>query len=147
MALGSGERYLRVRLQPPRVGLTNYIGFAGVYGTAATGTLGDWSLYNKGMMLPFTKSETNFVSLDAVANADGTSNTIMIGESLGSTYGSLRDQGFAWIASGSHPSFACIPDLRSNIHWWDWSSNHTGMVVNFAMGDGSVCAVNRPVET
>ena len=94
------------------------------------------------MLPPITKSEPSIVALQAVSGADGTSNTIMVGESLGSSYGTPRDIGFAWIASGSHPSFMCVPDSRPNVHWWDWSSNHAGGVVNFVMGDGSI----RPIR-
>jgi prepilin-type N-terminal cleavage/methylation domain-containing protein len=126
----------------PGIGLTNYIGCGGVFGTTATGSFGGLqALRYKGTMLPVTKTETNVLTLEAVTNADGTSNTLMIGESLGSSYGSPRDVGFGWIASGTHPTFTCIPDVRSNIHWWDWSSNHSGMVVNFVMGDGAVRAI------
>ena len=67
----------------------------------------------------------------------------MIGESIGSTFGSQRDYGFPWISSGSRPSFFCVPDLAQNVNAWDWSSKHSGMVVNFVMGDGSVRAI-RP---
>ena len=67
----------------------------------------------------------------------------MVGESLGSSYGDPRDVGFPWISSGSRASYFCLPDSVPNVGWWDWSSKHTGMVVNFAMGDGSVRAL-RP---
>jgi prepilin-type processing-associated H-X9-DG protein len=124
------------------IGMTNYIGCGGVFGTAATDSFGGLqALRYKGMMLPVTKTEKTVVTLEAVTSADGTSNTLMIGESIGSSSGNARDVGFAWIASGTHPTFMCIPDSRPNIHWWDWSSNHSGMMVNFAMGDGSVRAI------
>ncbi len=126
------------------MGLTNYIGCGGVFGAAATGPYGGLQVSRYGgMMIPITKTATGLVTLEAVASADGASNTLLVGESLGSSYGSPRDVGFAWIASGIHPAFMCIPDSRPNIHWWDWSSNHAGMAVNFAFGDGSVRAL-RP---
>ena len=127
----------------PGPGLTNYVGCGGVYGPAASGTFAgiQAGLY-RGTMLTTTKTELNLLSVEGLASGDGTSNTILIGESLGSSYGMPRDVAYAWIASGTHPSFHCIPDSRPNIHWWDWSSDHTGMVVNFVLGDGSV----RPIR-
>jgi prepilin-type N-terminal cleavage/methylation domain-containing protein len=125
------------------VGLTNYIGCGGVFGTLN----GSWSglqlAQYKGMMLAVTKSELNIVTLEAVSGADGTSNTLMIGESIGSIPGQTPRFGFSWIASGSKPSFSCIPETLLDVNAFDWSSRHTGMAVNFVMGDASVRAV-RP---
>ena len=97
---------------------------------------------NSGAMLAVTKTETNILTLGALAGADGASNTLMVGETIGSSYGNTRDFGFPWISSGSRPAFFCIPDSTPNVFWWDWSSKHTGMVVNFVMGDGSVRAIH-----
>jgi prepilin-type N-terminal cleavage/methylation domain-containing protein/prepilin-type processing-associated H-X9-DG protein len=120
------------------VGLTNYIGCGGVFGTLnASWSNLDLAKY-KGMMLAVTKSEFNVVTLEAVSGGDGSSNTLMIGESFGSIPGQNPRFGFAWIASGSKPSFSCVPVSIPDANGFDWSSKHTGMMVNFAMGDGSV---------
>jgi prepilin-type processing-associated H-X9-DG protein len=94
-------------------------------------------------MLPVTKAEKNTVTLEAIAGGDGASNTLLVGESIGSGYGNPRDEGFAWIASGSHPTYICIPDSIAHAYWYDWSSRHPGMVVNFVLADGSIRGV-RP---
>ena len=96
-------------------------------------------------MLQVTRSETNIVSLQAIANADGASNTLMIGEYTGITSPAFPepDYFFAWMGSGSRPTYHCIPDSPQNVGWWDWTSKHSGMMVNFVMADGSVRAI-RP---
>jgi prepilin-type N-terminal cleavage/methylation domain-containing protein len=144
-AIGPGSNPHSADFGAAGIGLTNYMGSGGVMGTVSpTGTFAGLQVVQyKGMMLPVTKTTSNLVTLEGVASADGTSNTIMLGESLGSTNGGPRDVGFPWIVSGSRPTFWCIPDTRSNIRWFDWSSNHTGMIVNFVMGDGSVRSI-RP---
>jgi type II secretory pathway pseudopilin PulG len=128
---------------PAGIGLTNYVGCGGVFGTIP----GTWSGARleqyKGIMLQVTRAETNILTLEALASADGTSNTLMIGEMIGSSFGHPRDFGFPWITSGSRPTFYCIPDSPQNVQWYDWSSKHAGMMVNFVMGDGSVRAL-RP---
>jgi prepilin-type N-terminal cleavage/methylation domain-containing protein len=128
---------------PGRIGLTNYVGCGGVYATQP----GSWSGVDfpryRGMMLPVTRSQRNIVTLEAVTGADGTSNTLMIGEFIGSLPGSSPNIGFSWIASGSRPTFSCPPESVRDVSWWDWSSRHSGMMINFAMGDASVRGI-RP---
>jgi hypothetical protein len=129
---------------PGHVGLTNYMGCGGVFGSANGSWGGVFFPQYKGMMLTVTKTELNIVTLEAVSSADGTSNTLMVGESIGgSAPGSPSQIGFGWISSGSRPTFSCIPDSLRDVYWFDWSSMHAGMVVNFAMGDASVRGV-RP---
>ncbi len=131
------------------VGLTNYIGCAGVFGNL-TGVVESGVVVEryKGVMLPVTKAQQNVLTLDALTAADGTSNTLMLGETLNSSFPSadtnnLRDMGITWMASGSNPTYFCIPTGLKDVIYGDWSSNHTGMVVNFVMGDGSV----RPIRS
>ena len=97
----------------------------------------------RGVMLPVTKSERNTLSLESLTGADGTSNTLMIGETLNSSFptsdtNNLRDTGFAWIGAGYMATYWCIPTTLKDVYWADWSSKHPGMIVNFVMGDGSV---------
>jgi prepilin-type processing-associated H-X9-DG protein len=99
----------------------------------------------KGMMLPVTKTELNLVTLEAVSGAGGTSNTLLIGESIdGANYITARDVAFPWISSGFRVTFFCIPSSLQYVTWADFSSKHSGMMVNFAMGDGSVRSM-RPM--
>src|SRR5439155_25028668 len=87
----------------------------------------------------------NVVRPETLAGADGAGNTLMIGELIGSSYGYPRNVGFTWLGSGSLPTFSGIPGSPQDVHWWDWSSKHTGMMVNFVMGDGSVRALRPTV--
>jgi prepilin-type N-terminal cleavage/methylation domain-containing protein len=125
------------------IGHTNYIGCGGMFGNLTGSWDGLQFRQYRGIMLPVTKAEINIVTMEALTNADGASNTLMVGEMIGSSFGTPRDDGLAWIGSGTHPTLWCIPDTPSNVHWWDWSSKHAGLVVNFVMGDGSVRAL-RP---
>jgi prepilin-type N-terminal cleavage/methylation domain-containing protein/prepilin-type processing-associated H-X9-DG protein len=125
------------------VGLTNYIGCAGMFATAPGTYSGIQVNQYKGIMLPVTKAENNTLTLESLTGTDGASNTLMVGETLGSSFGTPRDFGYPWISSGIHVTFFAIPTNLQNVFWDDWSSNHSGMIVNFVMGDGSVRSI-RP---
>ncbi len=124
-------------------GYTSYIGNMGLFGTVD----GSFQGYNikayKGPFLGVTKTEKNLLTLDAMTAADGTSNTFLIGEFSNSSFGSQPDVGFTWISVGMNPAYWVIPTSKQELYWGDWWSNHTGGVVNFVMGDGSVRGV-RP---
>src|SRR5205823_3930042 len=87
------------------IGLTNYIGCAGVWGNlSGFGESGLAYERYKGIMLPVTKTQLNTLTLEALTGTDGASNTLMIGETLNSSFPSavtnnLRDLGFPWIVS------------------------------------------------
>ena len=63
------------------------------------------------------------------------------GRALETAGNGLRDMGITWMASGTNPTYFCIPTTLSDVYFGDWSSKHTGMIVNFVMGDGSVRAI------
>lgn len=131
---------------PAGVGLTNYLGVAGLWGDLKGYSMGPFNISQyKGPMLNVSRSQPDLVTLDAVTAADGTANTLLFGETLGSTFvpptNGLRDYGFAWIGAGILPTAAGIPTSLSSTHWFDWSSKHSGSIVNFVMGDGSVRSV------
>jgi prepilin-type N-terminal cleavage/methylation domain-containing protein/prepilin-type processing-associated H-X9-DG protein len=129
------------------IGCTNYIGNAGVFaGEPLTYTNGSQTMQiapYKGMMLNVNTTHTNnLINLSGVTSADGTAFTFMFGETLGYTYGTNpRDVGLSWMSSGVRPSFWVIPTALQNVDFADWSSKHSGMMVNFVMGDGSVRAI------
>jgi prepilin-type N-terminal cleavage/methylation domain-containing protein len=127
------------------MGLTNYIGCAGVTGPLPAIWDGLQLRNYRGIMLPVTNAEKNILTLEALSNADGASNTLMIGEMIGSNYGNPRNVGWTWIASGALPTFGGIPGRPQDVHWFDWSSKHASMLVNFVMGDGSVRAIKPTV--
>jgi prepilin-type processing-associated H-X9-DG protein len=78
---------------------------------------------------------------------DGTSSTLMFGETLGGNPNGLgqgqRDYALLWIGSGAFPTgygFSSTPN------WWNFSSRHSG-IINFCYADGSVHAVSTGVNT
>jgi len=120
------------------VGLTNYVGNMGAFGNQNI-TLRTLLAKNyRGIMLPVTMANKDILTLEALTAADGASNTFMVGETLGSSFGIPRDVGYTWIGAGVIPAYWVIPTSLKDVYWGDWSSKHPGMVVNFVMGDGSV---------
>jgi len=145
-----------VGFSPPQlgaagVGLTNYFGVNGALGSGTDPANGG-GLTARGLRLdqyrglfeqPVNNTRTPYlVSLDALTAADGSSNTLMFGESLNSSYGQPRDVAFMWMATGFLPGYWVIPSAADDLYWGDWSSNHAS-VVNFAFGDGSVKPLQR----
>jgi prepilin-type processing-associated H-X9-DG protein len=78
-----------------------------------------------------------------VSAADGTSNTLMLGEALGGKFPGLpRDYAHSWFASSAWPVAFGMPEANTSASaYLRWGSNHTG-VSNFCYVDGSV----RPVR-
>jgi prepilin-type N-terminal cleavage/methylation domain-containing protein len=104
------------------VGRSNYLGVSGYFGQ------GYWWYYC-GI---FSNRQT--VSMSQLTSQDGSSQTLMFGESLGDT-SSGTSTGFclSWMA-GCMPVPWGLPDPST---WYTFGSRHTG-VVQFTMGDGSV---------
>lgn len=129
------------------VGLTNYKGCAGLFGnlTNAQSNIGGvtFNLHDyRGLMLPVTPTKNDVMTLDAATAADGTSNTYMFGEIIGADGGiSPRDAAFAWMGAGYNVTYYCLPNNPLDVYFTDWSSRHSGGIVNFVMGDGSVRSV------
>jgi prepilin-type N-terminal cleavage/methylation domain-containing protein len=112
------------------LGRTNYFGIMGPFGR---GTNPDWSRYEG--ILGNRTSHT----LATVTALDGTSTTLMFGEStLGGVTGP-PDYGAAWMGVGAAPTFAGI--AGRNLEWYQLSSRHSG-VTEFCFADGSV----RPLK-
>ncbi|MFN3188926.1 MAG: DUF1559 domain-containing protein [Aureliella sp.] len=117
-------------------GITNYVGCAGGLGDVTS----NWA-YLRGIF--FHRSETTFGKI-----ADGTSNTLLFGETIGDyTYANGRRTRYnfaqhwstgpmptAWGMGGSQPA-----------KWYKYSSAHTG-VVQFGLGDGSVQVLSESID-
>jgi prepilin-type N-terminal cleavage/methylation domain-containing protein len=107
-------------------GATNYIASAGALGNV--GTSGD-SFYGQWVGPFFRLSSTPLVTIK-----DGTSQTLMFGETFGGTNKGARDFNLAWMGAGALPT---AWDLIEPCQWYSFGSNHTA-VVQFAFCDGSV---------
>jgi prepilin-type N-terminal cleavage/methylation domain-containing protein len=141
--LSGGNRY--------DVGKTNYVGVAGSLGDGVTINDNSGSdcagpgANEQNYIGIFTNRSK--VTLAEITSADGSSNTLMIGELLGGrATPSPRDFVYSWMGNGSlGTKWGLGPggpyDGKSanvsNGAWWAFSSRHTG-VIQFAMGDGSV---------
>jgi prepilin-type N-terminal cleavage/methylation domain-containing protein/prepilin-type processing-associated H-X9-DG protein len=129
------------------VGRTNYIGCAGWAGDLPFPYTG---VIAKGIY--YRNSNTKIGDI-----ADGTSNTIAFGETLGGNgglAGQQRDAVLSWFGSGSLPTaWGLVPaagpanDRSSQAApgWYQFSSKHAG-VINFAFADGSVRGIARTAD-
>jgi len=111
--------------------VSNYIGCAGwlgdnAAGSGAVGTDPYCGIY-------FRNSRTTVGQI-----VDGTSNTIAFGETLAGTATFPRDFTLLWFGSGSMPT---AWGLSTSPDWYNFSSLHTGGIIQFAFADGSV----RPI--
>jgi len=108
-------------------GRTNYVGCAGQFGDAYS---------YSGVYTANSKTKITAIT-------DGTSNTIMFGETLGGIETSPRDFTLSWMGAGSLPLYWGLP---TPAQWYTFGSRHTGMV-QFAWGDGSVRGLRKGVGT
>jgi prepilin-type N-terminal cleavage/methylation domain-containing protein/prepilin-type processing-associated H-X9-DG protein len=117
---------------PTVLGRTAYFGCAGL---AGRGTSQYWSGY-QGVFT--NRSETVLSHI-----ADGTSNTLLLGEGEGGRENGLRQYHGAWMGVGNMPAWGGLPrggeDYLSAIQF---SSKHSGLV-QFCFADGSVRRLKR----
>jgi prepilin-type N-terminal cleavage/methylation domain-containing protein/prepilin-type processing-associated H-X9-DG protein len=112
------------------LGLTNYVGLMGgpcLYAPTIDPNANTFNSNSK-------------YTLNDVTICDGTSTTLMFGESLGRTDPGPRDHAYSWMGIGSIPSGGGLPD---NGGVFNFSSRHTGLV-NFCYFDGSVRPLKKP---
>ena len=119
------------RLLPPSdptiLGRTNYVGCAGL---AGRGTSRYWSQF-EGVFT--NRSETSFGDI-----TDGTSNTLMLGETYAGDDHGKRLAMPSWMGVGVHPTWSGLqPGPLPWNHPANFSSKHPG-VVHFCLADGSV---------
>jgi prepilin-type N-terminal cleavage/methylation domain-containing protein len=116
----------------PFLGRTDYVGVAGWSGVS-TGS--DWV---SGLLCNRTT-----ISLEQLTAADGSSNTLLFGESIGDTDSGPRQYALGWMGCGMAPTAWGTPTGKGpDVGWWHFSSHHTG-IVQFCYGDGSVHGVRK----
>jgi prepilin-type N-terminal cleavage/methylation domain-containing protein len=106
------------------LGRTNYLGCIGGLGKIGNG----WDKY-EGIFL-----SQQAPSVGQVTVLDGTSYTLLFGESLGGISTGARDFADSWFGVGGFPVAWGLP---STTQWYTYGSRHSG-IVQFCFGDGSV---------
>jgi prepilin-type N-terminal cleavage/methylation domain-containing protein/prepilin-type processing-associated H-X9-DG protein len=120
---------------PYNFGVTNYLGVAGGEGIVGN----QWDPY-AGIFYSQTQ-----LSMSVLTGADGAANTLMFGETstLAGVLAGNESRAFAWMGSGF---MITGYGLSTSPAWWQFSSSHTGGMVNFCMGDGSVRGVRNTAD-
>jgi prepilin-type N-terminal cleavage/methylation domain-containing protein len=115
------------------VGRSNYAGVGGRLGFVGASAIDV-------LEGPFTnRSKHKIVGIN-----DGSSNTLMFGESLGGPFPGARTTSNTWMGSSWLPTSFGIP--ATGITAIHFSSKHTG-IINFAMCDGAVRSVRTGADT
>jgi prepilin-type N-terminal cleavage/methylation domain-containing protein len=110
------------------LGRTNYMPCTG--GLGKVGNLWDqW----EGIYIPMESKTMNWLTV-----RDGSSNTILFGESVGGNT-QTRDFANAWIGGDGFPVAWGMPSSGPSF-WYQYSSRHSN-IVQFCLGDGSVRAM------
>jgi prepilin-type N-terminal cleavage/methylation domain-containing protein len=118
------------------LGRTNYLGVAGYLGRA--------SKYAADTDYEGLMCNRSNISLASLSAADGSSNTMMFGESLGGPAYGPRETVNAWLGVGSMATAWGLPE-NDVVDWYQFSSLHLS-VVNFCFGDGSVRPLRRDCD-
>jgi hypothetical protein len=149
MYFGSDNYYIPASSIPTgfTVGTTNYFGVAGTFGAGTHNGIGSppFNIPLKSYSgIFYNRSATKIVSI-----SDGTSNTLMFGESIGGGKGGAPNIAFPWIGpnviatrwglpqTGSNSLPNATGSLNNYPAYRQFSSSHTGVIL-FCFADGSV---------
>jgi prepilin-type N-terminal cleavage/methylation domain-containing protein len=119
------------------MGASNYVANAGFLGPdpGDSGNAARTAFANQFIGPYYVNSKTKMTDI-----ADGTSNTIAFGETLGGT-NSPRDFRLAWFGAGSMPTAYGLPTTPQ---WYSFGSRHNG-IVQFGFCDGSVHGIRTGI--
>jgi prepilin-type N-terminal cleavage/methylation domain-containing protein len=135
---------------------TNYVGVGGSYGVMGLGsTDAEKGVFTHSRILPSGQTDPTASPPRRNGEAtitgipDGTSNTALFGESLGTGWAQAADPTqklqvvWSWMGAGSYSTLYGIPTPQDR---WpgDWSSNHAG-TCQFVYGDGAVHSLRVPI--
>jgi prepilin-type N-terminal cleavage/methylation domain-containing protein len=122
-------------------GGSNYIGCAGGLGGYMGLANAQYQLY-PGIYYPNSKVRLTDIT-------DGTSNTLAFGEVLGGYDGTTgqRQTHASWMGASGMPVAWGLPSNAKASRWYMFSSNHTGGIIQFAFGDGSVKGLRSSITT
>lgn len=121
------------------LGKTNYLGCAGQLGRGLASRDPFVGIFH-------SRSKSGFRDI-----RDGTSNTIMFGEVVGAFTDPVRATGrewsFTWNAGPQFTEwFRTVYALGNQKHWYRFASMHTGDVIQYTMGDGSVKPISQTID-
>ncbi len=117
------------------VGRTNYMASAGWLGESLPNG-SPWS----GRKGPFwDRSKNRFADI-----LDGTSNTLMFGETIGGYQGKTKFYGYSWFGSGAAPTYWGTRKGYA-AQWYTFGSSWHPGSIQFALADGSVKGVSHDV--
>jgi len=121
-------------------GGTNYMACAGGLG-AYTGLANTSYYLYPGIYYPNSKTKMTAIT-------DGTSNTLAFGEYVGSVGNpSASKFHMSWMAGSGMPVAWGLPSSFQTAQWYQYSSKHTGGIIQFAFGDGSVKGLRPSIST
>ncbi|QJW94461.1 hypothetical protein FTUN_1981 [Frigoriglobus tundricola] len=121
-------------------GRSNYIGCGGSFGALPPDD--GFSGTSLGLPpMPGVYSANKHVKITDIA--DGTSNTIAFGETIGDSDVGSRNYALTWMGAGSLPLCYGLP-TGSTSGWANFTSFHTGQVL-FSFADGSVRGIRKGV--
>ena len=117
---------------PRQPGGTNYVPCAGGLGEYTGRANTTFYLYPG---IYYRNSKTKLTSI-----TDGTSNTLAFGETIGSVAIPNSSSKFhhSWMGASGMPVAYGLPSGFTTANWYQFSSKHTGGIVQFSFGDGSV---------